>query len=209
MPSKSMLDPIIRALVGVDPVHHGVILDVVHKLGGQNAESVRTRLTQALREPLALKQGSTCLTYLTSATIFPTKGGVSIAAAKEVFTGHIDSGFQDLGTDIVGNDTLAQVVDVLEISQDSTFAQYFNTLGDPYSLCLTQGQIVEFCRTHRNQFQQCRYYTFFLFQVKGELFVIGIRERAGKLSVDLNPFDYDHVWFARLCHRVVVKQQIA
>ena len=45
-----MLDPIVRALVGVDPAHHGLILDAVNKLGGRDAEAVRVRLAQALRD---------------------------------------------------------------------------------------------------------------------------------------------------------------
>lgn len=47
---KSMLDPIVRALVGVDVKHHGVILDIVNKLGGNNADEHRGRLASALRE---------------------------------------------------------------------------------------------------------------------------------------------------------------
>ena len=32
--SHDMLGPIVRALVGVDVSHHGIILDLVNKLGG-------------------------------------------------------------------------------------------------------------------------------------------------------------------------------
>lgn len=50
--SKSMLDPIVRALVGVDAKHHGVVLDIANKLGGDNADEYRKRLAGVLREPI-------------------------------------------------------------------------------------------------------------------------------------------------------------
>ncbi len=53
--SKDMLGPIVRALVGVPQQHHGLILDVVNKLGGKDAIEVRKRIAQALREAPASK----------------------------------------------------------------------------------------------------------------------------------------------------------
>ncbi len=51
--SKDMLGPITRALVSVPIEHHGIILDAVNKLGGANADTVRSRIASALRdEPL-------------------------------------------------------------------------------------------------------------------------------------------------------------
>ena len=50
--SKSMLDPIVRALVGVDPKHHGVVLDAANKLAGNNADEYRRRLAAVLRESI-------------------------------------------------------------------------------------------------------------------------------------------------------------
>jgi hypothetical protein len=44
-----MLGPIIRALVGVSFEHHGIILDVVNKLGGRDVSAVRSRIALALR----------------------------------------------------------------------------------------------------------------------------------------------------------------
>src|ERR1700722_11534777 len=49
--SKSMLDPIIRSLVSVPEKHHGLLLDTINKLGGEDADDVHKRLAKALREP--------------------------------------------------------------------------------------------------------------------------------------------------------------
>jgi hypothetical protein len=48
--SKDMLGPIVRALVAVPNQHHGVVLDFVNKLGGEDADDVRKRVARALRQ---------------------------------------------------------------------------------------------------------------------------------------------------------------
>jgi hypothetical protein len=48
--SKDMLGPIVRALVAVPNQHHGVVLDFVNKLGGEDADDVRKRVALALRQ---------------------------------------------------------------------------------------------------------------------------------------------------------------
>ncbi len=45
-----MLAPITRALVGVNEKHHGLILDIANKLGGENADAIHQSLATALRE---------------------------------------------------------------------------------------------------------------------------------------------------------------
>src|SRR3989344_4054978 len=207
MSSNSMLDPIVRALVGVDPIHHGVILDAVNKLGGQNAATVRSRIAKALREPMVAESAPSYLTYLTSVNLAPTKGSVTIAEAKEIFTGYLDPNFKNWGTDVAGKDTVANAVGVHEMSKDGTFAEFFSSLGDPQSLCLTQGQIVEFCRSNRDQLRQGGYATFFLFVAKGELSVARVHVFDDQLKVYVRRFGDGHVWGAVCRRRVVVLQQ--
>ena len=205
--SKSMLDTIIRALVGVEPAYHGLILDIANRLGGQDAQSIRTRLAQALREPSVPTPLPAYLVNIASVTLAPTKGGVTISEANYVFSGYIDSNFKSWGTNVTGTDTVAQAVSVHEMSRDGTFAQHFNSLGDPRSLCLTQGQIVEFCRTYRDQLRQDGCSTFFLFEVKDKLFVALVLVHAGKLSVSVRRFGNNLVWLADGHYRLVVQQQ--
>jgi hypothetical protein len=207
MSSNSMLDPIVRALVGVDPVHHGVILDAVNKLGGRDATTVRSRIAKVLREPMVAESAPSYLTHLTSVSLAPTKGDVTIAEAKDVFTGYLDPDFKNWGTDVAGNDIAANAVDVHEVNRDGTFAQLWGSLGDPQSLCLTQGQIVEFCRSNRDQLRQGGCATLFLFMAKGELFVAYVDVRDVRLKAYVRRFGLDYVWVAEYRHRVVVPQQ--
>ena len=46
---KSMLDPIIRALVGLDVRHHGLVLDVVNKLNGPKSDQIRAAILRVQR----------------------------------------------------------------------------------------------------------------------------------------------------------------
>ena len=72
--SKNMLalDPIIRALVGVGAKHLGIVLDLANKLAGTDADTVHTRVAQALRgEALSARARSTKakVEYLTDSLI--------------------------------------------------------------------------------------------------------------------------------------------
>ncbi|KND50421.1 MAG: hypothetical protein AB202_02085 [Parcubacteria bacterium C7867-007] len=49
--SKDMLGPLPRALVQVPNRHHGLVLDILHKLAGGQGDSVRSNLSAALRAP--------------------------------------------------------------------------------------------------------------------------------------------------------------
>jgi hypothetical protein len=94
------------------------------------------------------------------------------------------------------------------MKQNGTFSQLFGSLSaDPRSLCLTQGQIVEFARTHRALLRQDGYATLFLFEVSGELFVAYLSVGGGKLKANVSRFSDDGVWDADYRYRVVVSQQ--
>ncbi|OGG80990.1 hypothetical protein A3I99_01495 [Candidatus Kaiserbacteria bacterium RIFCSPLOWO2_02_FULL_45_11b] len=161
-----------------------------------------TALTPAAIEPV-----TSYLTHLASVTLAPTKGSVTIAYAADVFVGYLDPDFKNWGTDVGDKDTAAQTVSVHEMNRDGTFAQIFGSLGDPQSLCLTQGQIVEFCRSNRDQLRQGGYATFFLFVAKGELSVARVHVFDDQLKVYVRLFGDGHVWGAVCRRRVVVLQQ--
>ena len=73
-------------------------------------------------------------------------------------------------------------------------------------MCLTQAQIVEFCRTEKDKLSQ-DWYTFFLFKVGGEFFVAFVYfVVGGQLRVGSYRFSRDGVWNAEYRHRIVVPQ---
>ncbi len=169
--------------------------------GTRDAESVADTLQQILEDKL------THLRHLETLTLAPTKGIVTLAKAKEVFPGWLDGDFKNWGTDVSGIDTAETKVDVHEMSRDGNYRTLFGSLGDPRKLCLTQGQIEEFCRSHLDSLRQEGYGTFFLFEVKGDLFVADVFVGDGELKAYVDRFDNDLVWNAAYRHRLVVKQQ--
>jgi hypothetical protein len=171
--------------------------------GTRDAESVADTLQQILEEKL------TYLRHLETINLAPTKGKATLAKAKKVFTGYLDSDFKNWDTDVSGIDTAETKVDVHEMSRDGNYKTLFGSLGDPRKLCLTQGQIEKFCHSHRDSLRQEGYGTFFLFEVKGELFVALVSVGGGELEAVVDRFDYDVVWGAGRRHRLVVKQQTA
>jgi len=72
--------------------------------------------------------------------------------------------FESCGTNQSSGPTKAQQVAVHEMQQDARFAEMFVSLGDLDALCLTQSQIIRFCRDHRDKLRQSGYATFFLFK---------------------------------------------
>ena len=169
--------------------------------GTRDAESVADTLQQILEEKLTYSR------HLETLTLAPTKGSVTLAKAKKVFTGYLDSDFNNLGTDVSGIDTVDTKVIVHEMTRDCNHKTLFGLLGDPHKLCLTQGQIVEFCSSNRDSLRQGGYDTFFLFEVKGKLFVAIVSVAGGELGASVRRFRSDVVWDAGVLPRLVVQQQ--
>ncbi|MEZ4194821.1 MAG: hypothetical protein R3B53_00250 [Candidatus Paceibacterota bacterium] len=92
------------------------------------------------------------------------------------------------------------------MTRNGTFKTLFGSLGDPRKLCLTQGQIVEFCRSHSDSLRQEGYGTFFLFEVDGELFVALVDVYGVGLEACVFRFESNDVWHAGSRPRLVVRQ---
>jgi hypothetical protein len=154
---------------------------------------------------------TTHLRYLSSTTLAATSGQVTLAQSTEVFTGHLDSDFKNWGTDKAGLDTPEGApADIYEMKAEGNYKSLFGSISaNPHDLCWQQGQIVEFCRTHRDFLCQDGYATFFLFEVDGELFVASVRVRAGGLECSVIRFGSDRVWNAKYRHRLMARQQAA
>jgi len=168
--------------------------------GTREAKNVADILQQILEER------QTYLRHVETSTLAPTKGDVTLAEANNVFS-WLDGDFKNWGTDVPSEDTVKAEVDVYEMECDRNYGTLFGLLGDPRKLCLTQGQIVEFCRSHRDSLRQEGYGTFFLFKVKDVLFVANVSVVGGRLEANVYRFDDDAVWHAGSRHRLVVQQQ--
>lgn len=125
----------------------------------------------------------------------------NISQAEDVFTGYIDSDFKNLNNK--QKETKAQTVEILEVDKDSTFAQMFTL---PKNQILTQSQIIEFCKTYKDDLRQNGYSTFFLFEENNQFFVADVYVEDGGLEVRVYEFLIDYVWDAGYRRRLVIPQ---
>ena len=139
-------------------------------------------------------------------------GRTTIAKAENVFKSYISSDFENWGLNRKSKATLETEVGVYEMVKSATFKDMFTSLSDDLNLlCLTQDQIIDFCKKHRSHLRQGGYGTFFLTKkdfeksaTEDNLFVVHVRVRSNGLTVRVDHFGYVHVWGADARHRVVV-----
>ena len=141
-------------------------------------------------------------------TLDATDGQEILAEAGDRFNGYLDSDFRNWKTNVKGNPTEAQNVQVHEMTKDGTFKQIYGGLGtDLNALCLSQAQIIQFVKNHRKWLRTDGYGTFFLFKVGEEFFVAFVRVGSGgSLDASVNRFSGVDVWDAEVRRRFVVPQ---
>jgi hypothetical protein len=142
-------------------------------------------------------------------TLDSTDGTEVIAEAGSLFNGHLDGDFRNWKTNVKGNPTEAQNVQVHEMTKDGTFEQIYGGLGtDLNALCLNQAQIIGFVKKYRKWLREDGYGTSFLFKVGDEFFVAYVFVNSdGSLYAYVYRFSYDYVWHAEVRFRFVVPQQ--
>lgn len=135
-------------------------------------------------------------------TIPPCSGKETIAEAKDVFTGWIDSDFKNWKADEEGSATPETQVTLSKLTENSTFEQIFST---PDSKTLTQSQIISFIRNNTDLFQGCYNPIFFLFKSHDEFFVACADLGGdGQRWVFVRRLDDGGVWFAKFASRFVL-----
>ncbi len=141
-------------------------------------------------------------------TLSSTDGNEIIAEAVSLFNGYLSRDFRDWKTNVKGNQTEVQNVQVHEMTKNGTFEQIYGDLGtDLNALCLSQTQIIQFVKKHRKWLRTDGYGTFFLFKVGDEFFVAYVRvDSDGSLYADVRRFSGGIVWNAENRHRFVVSQ---
>ena len=210
--AKDMLGALVRKIVDLPLGMLKVIYDLVEKLSGEAGQEWLAELKKFLRKEKCWT-GIIAETFLKlisggeSLTLDAVNGTETLVDAKDVFA-HIDPDFKNWGADEKGPETGETAVDVYEMVKDATFSQMFRKLNvDARKLCLTQHQIKNFVKKHRNCLRTDGYATFFLFESKGNLFVASVNfDSDDELSVDVDQFEYLDVWSAEDRHRVVVLQ---
>lgn len=137
----------------------------------------------------------------------PACSASTIARADDIFS-YIDSDFENYGTDKKSPKTKETEVAVLEMDKDGTLADIFGSISkDTGSMVMTQAQIIEFVKTHKDKLRTDYYSSFFLFKVGNEFFVARVDLLVdGSLSAGVGHFSRGGVWYAEYRPRVVVPQ---
>lgn len=139
--------------------------------------------------------------------ISPVDGTSLLSKASDVFS-WIDKDFTNWELNTQGPATSATPVQVFEMSKNGTFKDLFLSLSPNLeSLCLTQAQIKEFCKTQRSWLRTDGYGTFLLFKKGEDFFVADVGVYSdGALGVSVRRFGNSDVWDAGPRRRVVVPQ---
>lgn len=176
------------------------------KLIARIAEAVKVELTQLATGIVG------CLKLISTGekiTIPVTTGKRTIAKARSLFNGYLDSNFANWGLDVESEAALETMTEVYEMVEDSDFRKIFGGFGLNLDLlCLTQDQIIAWVETHRDWLRTDGCGTFFLFKVVGvEFFVarVGVHS-GGYLYVRADRLSNDFVWDAEYGRRIVVPQ---
>ena len=126
-----------------------------------------------------------------------------ISEASDVLTGYIDSDFKNYGLD---KDTPAEekTVELYKMIENGIFKQIFT---QPEKQWMTQGQVIEFVKNHKEDLKTSYGYTFFLLKKNGVFFVaFAYLDGHGRPGVYVRRFDYDFVWGPEFGSQFVVLQ---
>lgn len=136
------------------------------------------------------------------------KGEEIIARAGRIFVRGIDSIFTDRQFKAPSQKTPATTLKVYELIRGGTFMDVYKSLDCPLEqACLTQAQIIMFCKEHWDKLCGCGYGTFFLFRAGDDFFVACIeKDLDDRLGVHARSVSFDTIWDASSRHRFVVPQ---
>jgi hypothetical protein len=134
-----------------------------------------------------------------------SNGHETLAAAKDLFGDRI-YGAKERGPCKPTKKTLTAVYEMIE---NGSYQEIFGGFGENLErLCLTEDQIVKFCRKHRDKLRKEGYATFFLFQnEEDDTFSVAVVSIVGgELFVVVDSLDRGSVWDTECRRRVVVPQ---
>lgn len=135
-----------------------------------------------------------------------TDGKVTIAQSVEVFKSWLDPDFKNWNLNNPQASTKEMRVEVYEMVKDADFKTMFGSLNeDSDKLCLTQSQIVDFCKNHKDRLHPGMA-TFFLFKEDNNYFVASVSVSSDGLYVGVQRFGRARVWLAGFARRLVVPQ---
>jgi len=133
-------------------------------------------------------------------------GYQTISQAKDIFP-RVGSDIKYRHIDNEQIATIETVVNIYESKQSAaTFSQAFSSLNEDLNkLCLTQSQIVNFCRKKSQHLCEGGP-TFFLIKENNEFFVIDVYSFANGLKVGAESFDSKYALLDLSNYRIIVPE---
>jgi len=152
-------------------------------------------------------KGNEYLNLVSDAITIPkTTGENYIAKADDTFQSYIDSDFKNWKLDKVSEARPETKLGVYELVKNGIYNDIFTSMsGYLDALCLTQHQIIEFCKAHEDLLSKdCA--TMFLFKENDKFFVANVYLISDGLYVRVYELANDYVWRAEHRFRVVLPQ---
>lgn len=208
---------IVQSLMTVTEENLGALVDLFDKLTGQDGSDWFARLKKFLRNESCLKLSYTRLISGEAVlTLVADKGTKTIADAGTVFRAGISNNFKAWGTNKGATAPAVNVV-VHELVRDGKLSEILGGLAtDPKTLCIGQGQTLEFIAKYSDWLRTDGWATLFPFKVKfdegtkierEEVFVARVfLHSAGRLKADVDRLSHGLVWSAGYRPRLVVPQ---
>lgn len=145
-----------------------------------------------------------------------TDGKTSIAQSEKVFKNcWLDQNFINSGLDKPQNSSKETMIEIYEVSEGGTFEEmfikFYKTLDKLNELCLTQNQIIEFCKNYKKLFQNHQT-LFFLFkekkwwQFKSKYYIACVDLLTGGLSIDMYKLKENFPWMPGFSYYIVIPE---
>lgn len=136
-------------------------------------------------------------------------GGIvesGFAYASKVYPGYLSSNIKDWNLETVQKETKRTKLKAFKMTKSGDYEDLFLSVHkDKKKMCMTQAQIIEFCKKHKEKLRKDGYGTFFLFEEHGNFFVAFVDFLdVGRLELSVFEFASDSVWLAAYQHHLVV-----
>lgn len=142
--------------------------------------------------------------------IEPLDGLKTIFEAKNVFPSYIDLGFKKIKSQEYKQESPETRVCVYEMLKNARLFEMFYSLSPELNgLCLTQNQIIIFCKKYFDYLRRDNNNTFFLLKEDeiDHFFVACVRLLPSGLSIFLDSLGSQHAYVSSCLHRIVVPER--
>ena len=199
MSKKDMIGPIPRAMVGVKTEHHGLILDIINKLGGEGANEVHKRLAIALQATTAIPTSIGGLLQqigepveFSAAERFVVSDHFVLNNDKEVPISYMGQNFRGWLLGLVETAVPAMALCRRKLLRASVDAPILKTLGGEARVTTFMANVYEFLKTADKK----EWYVFYITTVSGTVCTVRADWYGDGWRLAADPVSYPLPWGA-------------